>query len=60
MANRYTVYKGAFICHTCKQGVPNMRFYPDSKQMTWLCSGSHLSKVSLQTKRSRRDYDRAK
>jgi len=58
MANRYTVYQGSFVCHTCKEEVKSMRHYIASKQMTWLCSHGHLSKVSLQTKKTKRDYER--
>lgn len=60
MSNRYTVYQGSFICHSCKAIVPNMRYYPASKQMTWLCSNNHMTKVSLQTRKTKRDYDRTK
>jgi len=60
MANRYTVYQGNFVCHECRSIVPNMRFYPWSKEMTWLCSSNHMTKVSLQTKKTKRDYDRKK
>jgi len=59
MSNRYTVYQGDFVCHTCKEGVPNMRHYPASKNITWLCSKGHLSKVSLQTRKKKRDYERS-
>lgn len=58
MSNRYTVYQGKFICHSCKEIVFNMRYYPASKQMTWLCANNHMSKVSLQTRKTKRDYER--
>jgi len=59
MANRYTVYQGKFVCHTCKEEVLSMRHYVNAKQITWLCSQQHLTKVSLQTKKSKRDYERS-
>lgn len=58
MANRYTVYQGSFVCHDCREVVPNMRFYPTSKQITWLCANNHITKVSLQTRKRKQDYDR--
>jgi hypothetical protein len=58
--DRYTVYKGYFICHTCKQNVASLRHYPETQHISWMCNQKHLSEVSLQTKKSKRDYDRAK
>jgi hypothetical protein len=55
---RYTVYQGAFACHSCKENVPSIRFYPISKEVTWMCSSKHLNNVSLQTRKSKRDYER--
>lgn len=60
MADRYTVYQGKFICHECKETVHSMRSYAANKELTWLCSKRHLTKVSLQTKKSKRDYEREK
>jgi hypothetical protein len=54
---RYTVYPGSFVCHTCKSEVKSLRLYPESKEMTWLCPNSHLTNVSLQTKKRKRDYE---
>jgi len=59
MASRYTVYQGKFICHTCKEEVSSMRHYVAPKNITWLCSQHHLTKVSLQTKKSKKDYERS-
>jgi|SaaInl25SG_5_DNA_1037380.scaffolds.fasta_scaffold08076_3 hypothetical protein len=58
MADRYTVYQGDFVCHTCKENVKSLRNYVNSKKLTWLCSKGHMSVVSLQTKRTKRDYER--
>jgi hypothetical protein len=55
---RYNVYTGEFICHTCKDMVPTLRMYASLKEMTWMCKDGHLSKVSLNTKKSKEDYDR--
>jgi hypothetical protein len=58
MADRYTVYQGQFVCHTCREDVKSLRHYVAPKQLTWLCSKGHLSKVSLETKKTKRDYER--
>jgi len=56
--NRYTVYQGSFVCHTCKSVVPSLRLYAAAKEMTWMCKEKHLSKVSLNTKKKRDHYER--
>jgi len=58
MADRYTVYQGSFVCHTCKEEVLTIRHYPSSKKITWLCSNRHITSVSLQTRKRKKDYDR--
>ena len=58
MADRYTIYQGHFVCHTCKKDVHSLRHYVAAKELTWLCSDKHLSKVSLETKKKKKDYDR--
>ena len=53
--SKYNVYSGQFPCHTCKEMVKTIRSYPDLKEVTWMCSQKHLSKVSFAKKR-KRDY----
>ena len=60
MANRYSVHPGVFPCHTCKEEVHSARYYYSNKDITWLCSQGHLTKVSFQTKKSKKDYERSK
>jgi hypothetical protein len=55
---KYDVYQGKFPCHTCKEVVSTLRFYPETKDLTWLCSKNHMSKVSLNTKKTKKDYER--
>jgi len=55
---KYSVHHGVFPCHECKEPSHSLRFYPESKDITWMCSKKHLNKVSLQTRRKKRDYDR--
>jgi hypothetical protein len=56
--SRYTVHPGKFVCHECKGVVSSLRLYEEDKLLTWMCSSKHLSKVSLQTKKHKRDYER--
>jgi len=55
----YSVYPGSFACHTCKVEVKSVRSYYDQKKITWLCRNNHLSEVSLNTRKNKRDYERA-
>ena len=55
---KYDVYAGAFPCHTCKQEVSSIRWYYQIKEMTWMCKSGHVSKVDLNTKRKKEDYER--
>jgi hypothetical protein len=52
----FTVYRGSFICHTCKTEVKTLRLYAESKEMTWMCKDKHLSKVNL-GRRKKSDFD---
>lgn len=54
----YSVYDGKFVCHSCKAEVRSLRMYAEQKRMTWLCHNRHLSEVSLNTKKNRKDYER--
>lgn len=60
MASKYTVYHGKFPCHTCGEEVTSLRSYPETKELTWMCSQKHMSIVSLETKRTKKDYERKK
>ena len=55
---KYNLYKGQFPCHTCKKVVTTLRLYPDTKELTWVCSDNHLTSVSLQTKKKRSSVER--
>ena len=54
---KYTVYYGKFVCHTCKEEVPSLRLYAEIKEMTWVCSQKHLSKVKVGPL-TKKDYER--
>lgn len=54
---KYSVYAGEFLCQVCKAPVQTIRSYPDTKELTWMCSQKHLSKVEF-LKKSKKDYER--
>jgi hypothetical protein len=56
---RYNLYEGRFACHSCGSIVPVVRSYPEQRKLTWMCKSKHLSWVDLNTKKSKRDYERA-
>lgn len=51
----YKVYPGKFPCHTCKEVVKTIRSYPEIKEVTWMCSNKHLSRVSF-IKKTKKDF----
>lgn len=55
---KYNIYHGEFPCHTCKVVVKTIRSYPDTKELTWMCPEKHMSRVSLNVKKSKKDYER--
>ena len=56
---KYNIYQGEFKCQECGIAVTSLRSYPDTKELTWMCSEKHLSQVDLNTKRSKKDYERS-
>ena len=59
MSAKYSITHGKFPCHTCKEVVPSLRFYAETKDLTWMCSQKHLSTVSLDVKKKKKkDYER--
>lgn len=57
MASKYLIVHGKFPCHTCKEEITSLRFYGETKLATWMCSKKHLTEVSFQTKKSKKDYE---
>lgn len=55
---KYNIYHGTFLCHTCKTEVKTMRFYEGTKELTWMCQDKHITTVNLNTKKSKKDYER--
>lgn len=59
IVSRYTIYSGKFKCQKCNADVNSSRFYPENKDITWMCNSKHLSKVNLaQEKKTKKDYER--
>ena len=56
---KYNIHQGKFPCHTCGVIVTTLRSYPQNKRLTWMCPDRHVSEVSLETKKSKADYERA-
>lgn len=52
--NKFTVIYGKFPCHTCKEEVTSLRSWSETRELTWMCSQKHLSKVKLL--KSKKDY----
>jgi hypothetical protein len=44
---KYSIYPGKFPCHTCKEEVKTIRVWPDTTEVTWMCSKKHISKITL-------------
>jgi hypothetical protein len=56
--SRYNIYPGKFKCQTCGSEVGSLRSYPDLKKLTWMCKDKHVSVVNLNTKKTKKDYER--
>jgi hypothetical protein len=53
---KYSVYPGKFKCQECGKDVMSLRSYSESKELTWMCSEKHLSKINLSLKKKKKDY----
>lgn len=47
----FSLYHGVFTCQRCKEDVTQARFWYDTKDITWMCSNKHISKVNLSVKK---------
>lgn len=58
--NNFTVYRGKFICKTCKEEVLSLRLYSQTGRGTWLCSQKHLTEVQVFQVgyKKKKDYER--
>jgi hypothetical protein len=53
---KYNIYPGKFKCQECGLEVTSLRSYPETKELTWMCSQKHMSKVELKVKKTKKDY----
>lgn len=56
--SKYTIYNGKFKCQVCNAEVNSLRNYSEEKLITWMCKDKHLSQVSLNVKKTKKDYER--
>lgn len=56
--SKYNIYTGKFKCQQCGADVSSIRSYPENKELTWMCSEKHLSRVNLNVKKNKKDYER--
>lgn len=54
---KYNIYHGEFKCQECGIKVTSLRFYAETKELTWMCPDKHMSLVSLKTKKTKKDYE---
>ena len=54
---KYSIYPGKFKCQVCGADVASLRSYPETKELTWMCAEKHISTVSLNVKKSKKDYE---
>jgi transposase-like protein len=55
---KYNIYHGKFRCQDCGSEVTSLRSYPETKELTWMCQDKHMSRVDLNTKKNKKDYER--
>jgi hypothetical protein len=55
---KYSIYSGEFLCHTCKEVVKSLRLYPETYEVSWMCSQKHLTSVIIYRKKTKKDYER--
>jgi len=50
MVNKFTAYRGKFVCQNCGIQVNSLRLWNDTLDLTWFCENKHTSRVSLAAK----------
>ncbi len=56
MPENFSTYKGKFYCQKCNDEVLISRLWNETRDLTWMCSKKHISKVSLIPK-VKKDYE---
>lgn len=55
---RYNIYPGVFPCHHCELESKTIRSYVGQRKLSWMCPDKHLNEMSLETKKTKEDYER--
>jgi hypothetical protein len=53
---KFSIYRGKFPCHTCKEEVTSLRLWKEELELTWMCSKKHISRSQIKMKK--KDYER--
>ena len=56
MFERFSTFTGQFYCQKCNEVVDACRLWNETKDVTWMCSKKHMSKISMIPK-TKKDYD---
>lgn len=56
MSERFSIFSGQFTCQKCNEIAGTCRLWIETKDVTWMCSKKHISKVSMIPK-TKKDYD---
>ena len=56
MSERFSTFTGQFYCQKCNEVVDTCRLWNETKDVTWMCSKKHMSKISMIPK-TKKDYD---
>ena len=56
MPENFSTYRGKFYCQKCNDEVVVCRLWTETRDLTWMCSKKHISKVSLIPK-GQKDYE---
>ena len=56
MSEKFKSFTGKFTCQKCNELADVCRFWFETKDVTWMCTKKHISKVNLIPK-TKRDYE---
>lgn len=54
---KFSTYPGQWPCKVCGEVVTSLRLWPETADLTWVCTKKHMSKVNLLPP-TRKDYER--
>ena len=43
----FKIFPGKFPCKKCNEEVLSLRLWPETGDVTWMCSSKHISKMNL-------------